>query len=352
IKEHLLMSHTSERRDLSEEGLIESFARKVGSLDCLNMLLLLTYADISGIGPGVWNDWKSALLWELYTRARSHFVDDKSLRSSINRRVLFKQQVIRELLPEFLPSEVERHFAMMPERYQRANKPTQIARHIRLIGRLKNEQLACDWYLAPGGHCTDLTVSTRDRTGLFACIAGTLTAHGINILSADLNTREDGLVIDMFKVSEVNSQQPVKTELYLKVEQNLKAAIEGCYDVAAEVERWRAKSPRRTWRRTARKPVQTAVKFDSETSPSGTVIEVRAEDEPGLAYKIASAIAALSLSITFAKITTEKSHALDVFYITDARGQKLNMGEMQTVELALLEALSAKPDLKPMKEVV
>jgi [protein-PII] uridylyltransferase len=352
IKEHLLMSHTSQRRDLSEEGLIESLARKVGSLDCLNMLLLLTYADTSGIGPGVWNDWKSALLWELYTRARSHFVDDKSLRSSTNRRVLFKQQVIRELLPEFLPSEVERHFAMMPERYQRANKPAQIARHIRLIGRLENEQLACDWYLAPGGHCTDLTVSTRDRTGLFARIAGTLTAHGINILSADLNTREDGLVIDTFKVSEVNSQQPVKTELYLKVEQNLKAAIEGCYDVAAAVERWRAKSPRRTWRRTARKPVQTAVKFDSETSPSGTVIEVRAEDEPGLAYKIASAIAALSLSITFAKITTEKSHALDVFYITDASGQKLNMGEMQAVELALLEALSAKPDLKPMKEVV
>jgi [protein-PII] uridylyltransferase len=264
--------------------------------------------------------------------------------------VLFKQQVIRELLPEFLPSEVERHFAMMPERYQRANRPTQIARHIRLINRLENEQLACDWYLAPGGHCTDLTVSTRDRAGLFARIAGTLTAHGINILSADLNTREDGLIIDTFKVSEVNSQQPVRTELYLKVEQNLKAAIEGRYDVAAAVERWRAKSPRRTWRRTLRKPVQTAVKFDSETS--GTVIEVRAEDEPGLAYKIASAIAALSLSITFAKITTEKSHALDVFYVTDARGRKLNMTDLQAVERALLEALARKPDLKPMKEVV
>src|ERR1044071_7084667 len=250
IREHLLMSHTSQRRDLSEEGLIESLARKVGSLDCLNMLLLLTYADTSGIGPGVWNDWKSALLWELYTRTRSHFVDDKSVRSGTDRRVLFKQQVIRELLPEFLPSEVERHFAMMPERYRRSKKPTQIARHIRLINRLENEQLACDWYLAPGGHCTDLTVSARDRAGLFARIAGTLTAHGINILSADLNTREDGLVIDTFKVSEVNSQQPVRSELYLKVEQNLKAAIEGCYDVAAAVERWRAKSPRRTWRRT------------------------------------------------------------------------------------------------------
>ena len=352
VREHLLMSHTSERRDLSEEGVIESLARKVGSLDCLNMLLLLTYADTSGIGPGVWNDWKSALLWELYTRARSHFVDDKSARLVTDRRVLFKQQVIRELLPEFLPSEVERHFAMMPERYQRANRPAQIARHIRLISRLESEQLACDWYLAPGGHCTDLTVSTRDRAGLFARIAGTLTAHGINILSADLNTREDGLVIDTFKVSEVNSQQPVRAELHLKVEENLKAAIENRYDVAEAVEQWRIRRPRHTWRRTARKPVNPAVKFDSEISASGTVVEVRAEDEPGLAYKIASAIAELSFSITFAKITTEKSHALDVFYITDARGQKLDAGEMQTVELALLDALSRKPDASPMKEVV
>jgi [protein-PII] uridylyltransferase len=122
--------------------------------------------------------------------------------------------------------------------------------------------------------------------------------------------------------------------------------------VGAAVERWRAKSPRRTWRRTARKPVQTAVKFDSETSITGTVVEVRAEDEPGLAYKIASTIAALSFSITFAKITTEKSHALDVFYITDARGQKLNTTDLQAVEQALLEALVRKPDVKPMKEVV
>ncbi|HKP86722.1 MAG TPA: [protein-PII] uridylyltransferase, partial [Blastocatellia bacterium] len=115
IKEHLLMSHTSQRRDISEDGLIESVARKLGSLECLDMLLLLTYADTSGVGPGVWSDWKGTLLWELYARARSQFTDDKSSRFDHDGRVLFKQQVIRELLPDFLPSEVERHFAMLPE---------------------------------------------------------------------------------------------------------------------------------------------------------------------------------------------------------------------------------------------
>jgi [protein-PII] uridylyltransferase len=352
IKEHLLMSHTSQRRDISEDGLIENFVQKVGDLDRLNMLLLLTYADISGVGPGVWSDWKGALLWELYSRARAHFTDDGRARFDKDRRVLFKQQVIRELLPEFLPSEVERHFAMMPERYQRAYKPMQVARHIRLISRLDREQLATDWRMAPGGHCSDLTVCARDQSGLIARIAGALTAHSINILSADVNTREDGLIIDTFKVCELNSAQPVREELHSKVEQNLRAALEDRYDVAEAVERWRERSPRRVWRERARKPVQPAVRFDSEISAAGTVVEVRAEDEPGLVYKIASAIAALDFSIALAKISTEKSHALDVFYITNARGQKLGSDEMAAVEAALLKTLGRKTDAKSMKEAV
>lgn len=352
VKEHLLMSHTSQRRDLSEEGLIESFVAKVANLNNLNKLLLLTYADISGVGPGVWTDWKATLLWELYTRARSHFVEENPGRLDRDRRTLFKQQVIRELLPEFLPSEVERHFAMMPDRYQRANKAAQIARHLRLTRRLETETLATDWHSASGEHCTNLTVCTRDRAGLFARIAGTLTAHGINILSADLNTREDGLVVDTFKVCDMQTQQSVRVESHAKVEKHLQAALAGTYDVGAGVERQLARAPRRSWRKTSRKLTPPSVKFDSEASALSTVIEVRAEDQPGLAYKIANAIASLEFNITFAKITTEKSHALDVFYITDARGQKLDAAGMQAVEQALIRALGDKPTDKPMKEAV
>lgn len=352
VKEHLLMSHTSQRRDLSEEGLIDSFVAQVANLNNLNKLLLLTYADISGVGPGVWTDWKATLLWELYTRARAHYVDENAARLDRDRRTLFKQQVIRELLPEFLPSEVERHFAMMPDRYQRANKASQIARHLRLTRRLESEGLATDWHAATGEHCTNLTVATRDRAGLVARIAGTLTAHGINILSADLNTREDGLVVDTFKVCDMQTHQSVRAELHTKVEKHLQAALAGKYDVGAAVDRQLARLPRRSWRKGARKPVRPSVRFDGDASALSTVLEVRAEDQPGLAYRIANAIAGLDYNITFAKITTEKSHALDVFYITDARGQKLDAAGMQAVEKALIEALGDKPNDKPMKEAV
>ncbi|HKP11933.1 MAG TPA: ACT domain-containing protein, partial [Blastocatellia bacterium] len=335
-----------------EEGLIESFVSTVGSLNNLNKLLLLTYGDISGVGPGVWTDWKATLLWELYTRARSHFVEENDARFERDRRALFKQQVIRELAPEFPPSGVERHFAMMPDRYQRANRPAQIARHLRLARRLDNETLATDWQVATGEHCTNLTVCARDRAGLFARIAGTLTAQGINILSADLNTREDGLVIDTFKVCEVQTAQPVRGEWHARVEKNLQAALGGTHDVVAAVAQQLARGPRRPWRKSARKPVRPSVRFDGEASALSTVIEVRAEDQPGLAYKIANAIAGLDCNITFAKITTEKSHALDVFYVTDGRGQKLDAAGMQAVEQALIRALGDEPNDKPMKEAV
>ena len=81
------------------------------------------------------------------------------------------------------------------------------------------------------------------------------------------------------------------------------------------------------------------MRFDSDASATSTVVEVRAEDQPGLAYKIASTLSAVELDISFARITTEKSHALDIFYVTDSSGQKLSLSDMPAVEQALLDVL-------------
>ena len=167
-----------------------------------------------------------------------------------------------------------------------------------------------------------------------------MTAHGVNILSADLYTREDGIVLDTFKVSQTGSHSPVKADKWARIEEHLKAATEGEYDVGSAVKKWLAEFHPSGKRRRARPARQPAVRFDSDASAANTVVVARAEDQPGLAYKIASTLAALELDITFARITTEKSHALDIFYVTDSRGQKLASDDMPRVELALLEALS------------
>ena len=342
VDAHLEMSQLSQRRDLSEPGLVEAFARRVSTLDRLNMLLLLTYADHCGVGPGVWNEWKAALLWDLYERTRAHLTPASGRPEAAEEGA--RERARRQLEAEFPPSEVERHFALLPQRYLRVTDATDMVRHFRLVQGLAETPLAAEWHAA--GHATDLVVATRDHPGLFAQLAGTLTGQRLDILSVDAYTREDGVALDVFKVREVVEHGPVAAARQPGIEAALRSAVSGGHDVAAAVEKRRG-----AIRRRAKRPlVRPRVVFDDLASATSTVIEVRAEDEPGLAYRIASVLSAHGLDIAFAKVATEKSHALDVFYVTGGEGGKLGAEECARMEAALLAALDPRAGLTVVKE--
>jgi [protein-PII] uridylyltransferase len=187
-----------------------------------------------------------------------------------------------------------------------------------------------------------LTICTQDRHGLFADIAGTLAAHGIEILNAELNTREDGIALDVFVLRESSTHHAIDMRRYATIEASLRKAVAGESDVAALVERWRTNNAPRKRAVLAhmRKRNLRHVVCDNESARTSTLIEVQAADEPGLAYKVASVLAALGLDIVCAKIATEKSDALDVFYVTDADGRKLAEATMQAVVVELTRKLS------------
>jgi len=332
---HLEMSRISQRRDLREPGLIEEFARRVSTVDRLNMLLLLTYADQRAIGPRVWNDWTASLLWDLYERTRAHLTPSAWPAESADGA---RERAVRQLEAEYPPSEVQRHFALVPDRYLRATEAADIVRHFRLLKRLEEAPLVTEWHAA--AQATDLVVATRDHPGLFAQLAGTLTAESLDILSVDVYTREDGIALDLFKVRALPGPGPVPAERQAPIEESLRAAVAGGVDVAAAVERRRAAA---RLRRRRHLPTAPRVVFDAATSPQRTVIEVRAADEPGLAFRIASVLTASGLDIALAKIATDKSQALDVFYVTGSTGGPLSAEETRRVEGALLAALGPRP---------
>lgn len=342
VKEHVAMAQLAQRRDLNEPQVVSDFATQVGSLDALNSLLLLTYADLNAVAPGVWSEWKSTLLWEVYRRTRTLLTGTDAIPDDNEKLARFKEQVVNSLEGLLPISEVERHVALLPDRYVRVTRPQAAAIHIHLIKELKSEVLALRW-VRHSRASTELTICTRDRHGLFADIAGTLAAHGIEILSAELNTREDGIALDVFMLREASTHHAIDIQRYPAIERALRKAIAGESDIAALVERWRTRhAPRK------RNPTQHAqqrnlpqVVCDNEAAGSCTLVEVHAIDEAGLAYKIASALAALGLDIVCAKIATEKSDALDVFYVTDADGMKLSPTTMHSVEVSLAELLSA-----------
>ncbi|MDQ3667862.1 MAG: [protein-PII] uridylyltransferase [Acidobacteriota bacterium] len=351
VKQHVAMAQLAQRRDLNEPDVVTDFAVGMGTLDALNVLLLLTYGDLNAVAPGVWSEWKGTLLWELYRRARTVLTGSDAPLDETAKTVRFKKQVAIALGGSLAMSEVERHLALLPDRYVRVTRPAAAAVHLHLIRELKSDVFVRRW-VRYGRESTELTICTRDRHSLCADIAGALAAHGIEILSKELNTREDGIALDVFMLREASTHHAIDPQRYPAIERSLRKAIVGESDIAALVERWRTRNAPRKRNAVSHAGLHNLpqVACDNEASQSSTLIEVHAVDEPALAYKIASALAVLGLDIVCAKIATEKSNALDVFYVTDREGMKLSQSRMQFVQVSLAQMLSGEMPVTDVRE--
>src|SRR5258708_35324851 len=139
VKEHVTMAHLAQRRDLNEPQVISEFAAGLESLDALNMLLLLTYADLNAVGPGVWTEWKATLLWDLYRRTRKLMTGEDEVIDEVAELVRIKEEIGKVLSPEVPFSEVERHLALLPDRYLRIPSPAAAAMHVQMIEAVQSE---------------------------------------------------------------------------------------------------------------------------------------------------------------------------------------------------------------------
>lgn len=345
VAHHITMAHISQRRDLTEPHVASEFAAEMKTKDELNMLLLLSYADMNGVGPGVWSEWKGHLLWDLYERSRIHLVEADPPASGEVQLAELRDNVLTRLSGEFPRSVVERHLALLPDRYLRTTTPEATAQHLRLIERLNKDSLCMHWE-QKGKGITELTICGHDRLGLFADIAGTLTIKGVEILRAEVNTREDGIAIDVFILRVAATHMAIEESRCARIERALRAANVGECDVPALVEKWQTQqASRKRFKPTNnRHKMLIHVTCDNTAAQAATVVEVRASDEVGLAYKIASVATALGLQITYAKITTEKSDAFDVFYVVDANGMRLSEEAMRRLEAMMVEEISRKQE--------
>lgn len=339
VKQHLTLSHIAQRRDLSDEKVIQDFAGIVKTLDNLNLLTLLTYADINAVGPGVWNEWKDALVWELYLKTRAIIAPEPQAGAAVEQ---LRNHIALMLASEVGIDEVQDHFRMLPEDYARFTLPQTIIEHLRLSHSLNSRVVRTSWRVNTQARCTDLHVCARNRRGLFAAIAGTLTAQGVNILSVHLNTRNDGVAIDSFKVSDTVGEPLADPLRWEQIDTAIKRALSGELDVALAVEKkLKAHSTRMKSRKRGMLTNKPSTKFswDNQSSSRGTILEVTTPDQLGLAYKIANALTALNLDIGFAKVATEKHLALDIFYVTDANGAKLTNEQLPAIEAAIHQTL-------------
>ena len=337
---HLEMSQTSQQRDLTEVSLIRAFASRVGTVEKLNLLMLLTYADHCGVGPGTWNGWKAALLFDLYERTR-RVLEASRPHEEADAAARARERAMTDLTRYFPADEIDAHLARLPERYLHAADGARLSSHFRLVRSRGGRPAAFEWADRGDGQGTELTVTAPDRPGLFAALAGTLSVHGIDILGADLFSTTDGVVLDTLRIAEVPGHHPVRPERRTRLEAALVSAVAGTLDIEEAFHKWRAHS-RRLRRPGGRAAKHPTVRFDQEASALATVVEVRAPDQAGLAYSLAHALSGLGLDIISARIATAKALALDVFYVRDQEGRKLGPDAMAAVEEALLGVLGVR----------
>ncbi len=341
VRRHLDMAHISQRRDLHDDRLIHDFAQRMGMSENLRMLFLLTFADIKGVGPDVWTEWKGTLLQELYEKTfdileRGDFYKDLRSERVRNR----KRKVLEALGEQFGERSVRDLLQSVGTRYILSHRSVEIIEHFQLeLGR-GDATLAVKVSDEAEYGFSRLIISTLDVPGLFSMIAGVLAANGVNILGAQIYTRGNGSALDILHVNNPQGgliENPAKWE---KVRQELQGVIEGRLKVANLVAR-RSKGGGLLVQ-TAKPRYPDKVEFDIDISREYTVIDIYTYDRVGLLYRITRTLADLGLYIYVAKISTKVDQATDTFYVKDIFGQKIRSEEkLEEIRRQLLESLSA-----------
>ena len=333
VRNHLLMSDTAQKRDLSEPRTIQGFAKAVGTRARLDLLTVLTVCDIRGVGPGTWNNWKATLLRQLHARtaaALENGMEDvgRAQRETDARRAL------REALEGWSEGEIRAELTRHSGPYWQG-LPTGV--HVAVASLLRGigtGDIRLDVAEDEGRDATRVAMAMADHPGLFARLAGALALAGANVVDASTFTTRDGWATSVFWVQDEEGRPYDAARLprlRRAVERTLKGEI---VTRDALAPRDKVKKRERAFR------VPTHITFDNEGSGLYTIIEVDTRDRPGLLHDLARALAGSNVYIASAVIVTYGEQAVDTFYVKDMFGLKFHgRPRQQALERRLREAI-------------
>jgi [protein-PII] uridylyltransferase len=353
VDHHLQMAAISQRRDLDDPRVITQFANLVETPENLDLLTLLTFADAQATSDQLWNGFKDALLWTLYRKASRLLAGGTEFVEAEARQRERLQQELSARLPKGVDAdELEAHFDKLPDHYYRARPRQEILEDLALAHEFITLQVSDRNPLAPvvaSRHlkdqgCTLVKICTWDRAGLFNHVAGCLSAAGLNILSAQIFTRTDGIALDGFHIVDARRGGLAESANLEKFEKLLTRVLTVA-DVNLDEQIARLRSVQPPYQGYSGEPIQPEVRLDNEASENRTVIEVESEDRVGLLYRLSRAVTDLNLQIVAARICTEKGAAIDTFYVREHDGSKVTgEGRQHEVRQALERVAQGEPE--------
>ena len=346
VLHHLLLSQTAFSRDIDDPKTILDLADTIQSPERLRLLLILTVSDIRAVSPKVWNGWKATLLRELYARV-AEVLEGGLSTTERDARISRVKDMVSGLLADFSPADREEFLSLGYPSYWLGFDPESIERHARMIrdAKRRDAPLTVNADPLPARAVTEVVVYTADHAGLFSRIAGALAIAGASIVDARIHTLTDGMALYTFWIQDAAGGPYDTPHRLARLGALVEQALEGRLKLQSEIRKaTRSILPGRM--RAIHVPPRVVV--DNRASNRHTVIEVNGRDRPGLLHDVTAAISDEGLQIASAHVTTYGVRAVDVFYVKDVFGMKIeNERKLNQLRTALLEALTPTAEDQP-----
>jgi [protein-PII] uridylyltransferase len=346
VQEHLFLIKTATRRDIHDEETAISCARKIKDIERLKMLYLLTVADSIATGPMAWNDWTATLLRDFFLKTLN-ILENGELATARAVEIVDqkKTEAIQAARNHSEKKKTETLLGVMSRRYLLYMPAVEIKKHIKLYHDLASDNAEFIWKIeqATDANTRSVTICAQDRPGLISKIAGVFTLNNIDILDVQVFTWRNNIALDIFKVNP--PPDPIlEDEKWSRTAKDLGAALSEELDLTAAL-RKKMHVYRNTKNGLGIKPHQVTV--DNTSSSFFTIIEVFTYDSPGLLFRVTDALYRCNLNIWVAKIATKADQVVDVFYVRDENGQKVDLPEqVENIKAAIMERLpDSQPDL-------
>ncbi len=342
VLHHLLLSQTAFKRDIDDPKTIMDLADTIQSPERLKLLLVLTVADMRAVSAKVWNGWKATLLRELYARVADVLAGGLAT-TERDVRVTRAKEMLLPYLEDWTEPERAFFLGLGYPGYWLSFDPDTHARHARLIrdAEMRGAPLIVDTQPLPARAVTEVTVYTADHAGLFSRIAGALAVAGASIVDARIHTLTNGNALDTFWIQDASGGAFDTPHRLARLHVLIDQALSGRMGLADEIRRT---SRSLMGQRMRAIYVPPRVVVDNRASNTYTVLEVNGRDRPGLLHDVTAAISEQGLQIASAHVTTYGVRAVDVFYVKDVFGLKVeNERKLAVLRHALLAALQV-PD--------
>ncbi|MGB1234274.1 MAG: [protein-PII] uridylyltransferase [Planktomarina sp.] len=333
VRHHLVMSDMAQKRDIADPRTVRDFAKVVGTVKRLNLLTVLTVCDISGVGPGVWNNWKASLIRALY-RQTKHALEDGLEDFTRQNRGNEAKKNLRDALVGWSEKDLRRETNRHYPPYWQGLHVTAHVEFARMLHDLPSDGIEVSLIEDVDRDATRAQFAMEDHPGIFSRITGALALVGANIVDARTYTSKDGYMVAAFWIQD-SEGSPYDLQRETGLERMIHKTLKGLIVTRdAMVQKDKLKKREKPFR------VPTSIAFDNDGSDIYTIIEVDTRDRTGLLYDLTRTLHSMNVNVSSAVIATYGEQVVDTFYVKDMFGLKYhNAGKQEKLENKLRDAI-------------